>query len=130
MPVKREFALDVGRLSRRSRSAGNEARRLHAELAGSSRLLWRPDIRLRLNEWVADFALAGQAALESPEFASHMVMLRLFYLGLTPYDSARHFLGLSEMGLVQMDGRCAPSLRQGIVAPRHVPSRKYSSEAA
>jgi hypothetical protein len=31
------------------------------------------------------------------EFASRIVMFRLFYLGLTPYDSARHFHGLSEL---------------------------------
>jgi len=27
----------------------------------------RPDFRPRLNEWVADFALAGQAALDGPD---------------------------------------------------------------
>src|SRR5260370_39459095 len=30
----------------------------------ATKFLWRPDFRPRLNEWVADFALAGQAALE------------------------------------------------------------------
>jgi hypothetical protein len=56
----------------------------------SGRFLWRPDIRPRLNEWVADFALAGQAALDGPEHASRMVMFRMFYLGLSPYDTARN----------------------------------------
>ena len=63
--------------------------------------MWPPDIPPRLNEWVADFALAGQAALDGPERASRMVMFRMFYLGLSPYDTARHFLGLSEMSWVK-----------------------------
>jgi hypothetical protein len=45
---------------------------------------------------VADFALAGQAALDGPELGSRMVLYRLYYLGLAPYENARHFLGLSE----------------------------------
>jgi hypothetical protein len=42
----------------------------------------------------------GVAALEGPQRASRMVMFRLYYLGLTPYERARHFLGLSERGWV------------------------------
>jgi hypothetical protein len=89
----------------------------------SSRFLWRPDFRPRLNEWVADFALAGQAALDGPEHASRMVMFRLFYLGLSPYDTARHFLGLSEMSWVkwseEVRRRCGQELlRRGMFPPR------------
>jgi len=28
---------------------------------------WRPDVRPKMKDWVADFALAGQAALEGPD---------------------------------------------------------------
>jgi hypothetical protein len=28
---------------------------------------WRPDLRPKLKDWVADFALAGQSALAGPE---------------------------------------------------------------
>jgi hypothetical protein len=62
----------------------------------TGKCLWRPDYRPRLNEWVADFALAGRAALEPARWASHMVLFRTYYLGLAPYDTARHFVGLSE----------------------------------
>ena len=61
----------------------------------SPRFLWRPDIRPRLNEWAADFALAGQAALDGPEPASRMVMFRLFYLGLSPYAMRRTIFSAS-----------------------------------
>ena len=61
---------------------------------------WRPDLRPRMKDWVADFTLAGQAALGGSHLASRMVMFRLYYLGLAPYERARHFLGLSEHGWV------------------------------
>ena len=50
----------------------------------TGKFLWRPDIRPRLTECVADFALAGQAALDGPDWASRMVMFRVYYLGLAP----------------------------------------------
>jgi hypothetical protein len=40
--------------------------------------------------------MAGQAALDRPDWTSRIVMFRLYYLGLAPYENARHFLGLSE----------------------------------
>ena len=71
----------------------------------------------------ADFALAGQAALEGPENASRMVMFRLYYLGLAPYERARHFLGLSERGWVnwseEVRAKCGRELlRRGMFPPR------------
>src|SRR6266404_1296093 len=89
----------------------------------------RPDFRPRLAEWVADFALAGQAALEGPDAASRMVMFRLYYLGLAPYENARHFLGLSEQSWViwseEVRRRCGKELlRRGMFPPR-----KYFSNA-
>ena len=89
-----------------------------------------PDFRPRLGEWVADFALAGQAALAGPEWASRMVMFRLHYLGMAPYENARHFLGLSEQGWVnwseEVRRRCGKELlRRGMFPPR-----KYFRNAA
>src|SRR5258707_2404682 len=89
----------------------------------ATKFLWRPDIRPRLNEWVADFALAGQAALDGPDRASRMVMFRLYYLGLAPYENARHFLGFSEPSWGKWsEGNRPPRgkelLRRGMVPPR------------
>jgi len=89
----------------------------------ATKYLWRPDFRPRLAEWVADFALAGQAALAGPEWASRMVMFRLHYLGMAPYENARHFLGLSEQGWVnwseEVRRRCGKELlRRGMFSPR------------
>jgi hypothetical protein len=89
----------------------------------ATKFLWRPDFRPRLNEWVADFALAGQAALDGQEVASRMVMFRLYYLGLAPYENARHFFGLSERSWVdwsdEVRRRCGKELlRRGMFPPR------------
>jgi hypothetical protein len=89
----------------------------------SAKYLWRPDFRPKLKDWVADFALAGQAALEGPQSASRMVMFRTYYLGLAPYEQARFFLGLSERGWVnwseEVRRRCGEELlRRGMFPPR------------
>jgi hypothetical protein len=58
-------------------------------------------MRARLNEWMADSAMAGQAALDEPDRASRMVMFRLYYLSMAPYETAPHFLGLSKINWAQ-----------------------------
>jgi hypothetical protein len=52
-----------------------------------------------------------------------MVLFRLYYLGLAPYENARHFLGLSERGWVnwteEVRHRCGKELLQrGMFPPR------------
>jgi hypothetical protein len=125
MSVKPELAFDVCWEVYRGAREVLEAKRgisaLKPEDCG--KYLWRPDFRPRLNEWVADFALAGQAALDGPEQASRMVLFRLYYLGLAPYDRARHFLGLSERAWVDWSEdvrrRCGKELlRRGMFPPR------------
>ena len=125
MSVKPELAFDVCWDVYRSAREVLEARRGLAalDLKEATKFLWRPDLRARLNEWVADFALAGQAALDGPELASRMVLFRLYYLGLAPYENARHFLGLSERAWVdwseEVRRRCGKELlRRGMFPPR------------
>ena len=89
----------------------------------NGKFLWRPDYRPRLNEWVADFALAGRAALNAPNWASRMVLFRTYYLGLAPYEKARHLMGLSERSWVnwteEIRRECgAELLRRGMFPPR------------
>jgi hypothetical protein len=82
--------------------------------------LWRPDFRPRLAEWVADFALAGQAALEGPEWASRMVLFRLYYLGMAPYESRSALSRAERAKLGELVGGSATPLRERAAAPRHV----------
>jgi hypothetical protein len=132
MAIKPEFAFDVCWDVYRGAREVLETKRGVCALnwQDSSRFLWRPDIRPRLNEWVADFALAGQAALESPEYASRMVMFRLFYLALTPYDSARHFLGLTELTWSKWSEDVRQRCGRELLHRGMFPPRKYFSNAA
>lgn len=125
MGVKPELAFDVCWEVYRSAREVIEAKRNVAALnwKETGKYLWRPDIHPRLGEWVADFALAGCNALEGPEWSSRLVLFRIYYLGLTPYDRARHFLGLSENTWVawteELRRRCGKELvRRGMFPPR------------
>jgi len=77
------------------------------------------------------FCAGGQAALAGPEWASRMVMFRLHYLGLAPYENARHFLGLSEQGWVnwseEVRRRCGKELLRRGMFPRENISRRIVS---
>jgi hypothetical protein len=94
------------------------------QLDRASKFLWRPDLRPRLVEYLADFALAGARALGEDQTrdgrgasdkvsrelrarwrprcrsrelrASRLVLFRLYYLGGAEYQVSRHLLGLSE----------------------------------
>ena len=89
----------------------------------TGKFLWRPDLRPRMVEYVADFALAGERALADEHrhrrpargsvrartgavaaasqgerlLASRLVLFRLHYLGGAEYQAARRLLGLSEL---------------------------------
>jgi len=96
----------------------------------ATKFLWRPDFRPRLAEWVADFSLAGQAALEGPNFASRMVMFRLYYLGLAPYENARHYLGLSEHSWVNWSEEVRRRIGKELLRRGMFPPRKYFNGAS
>jgi len=127
MSVKAEMAFDVcWELYREAREVLEAKRGVAAlDLKEGTKYSWRQDSRPKLKDWVADFALAGQAALEGPERASRMVMFRLYYLGLAPYERARHFLGLSERGWVNWSEEIRRRCGEEIVRRGMFPPRKY-----
>jgi len=127
MPVKPELAFDICWEVYRSAREMLEAKRgiSSRNWKDPDKYLWRPDIRPRINEWMADFTLAGQAALDGPEWASRMVMFRLYYLGLAPYDRARHFLGLSEHGWVNWSEEIRRRCGKELLNRSMFPPRKY-----
>jgi hypothetical protein len=129
MGVKPELAFDVCWEVYRSAREVLEAKRgiSSRNWKDSDKYLWRPDIRPRLNDWMSDFTLAGQAALDGPERASRMVMFRLYYLGLAPYETARHFLGLSEHNWVTWSEEIRRRCGKELLRRRMFPPRKYFS---
>jgi hypothetical protein len=127
VPVKAELAFDVcWEVYRSAREVLESKRGMTARnLKDMDKFLWRPDIRPRISEWVADFALAGQAALDGPHWASRMVLFRLHYLGLTPYERARHYLGLSEHSWVNWTEEIRRQVGKELLRRRMFPPRKY-----
>lgn len=129
MSVKPELAFDVcWDVYRSAREVLEEKRGVSAlKPTEAGKFLWRPDFRPRINEWVADFALAGQKALEGPERASRMVLFRLYYLGLAPYERTRHFLGLSEHSWVHWTEEVRQRCGKELLERRMFPPRRYFS---
>ena len=65
-----------------------------------SKFLWRPDLHPRLVEYLADFARAGERALEGrkrqPRSSSRLILFRMYFLGGAEYEAARRTMGISE----------------------------------
>jgi hypothetical protein len=127
MGVKPELAFDVcWEVYRSAREVMDAKRGLGAlDLKEATKYLWRPDIRARMNEFVADFALAGSSALEDPGCASRLECSACITLGLAPYDNARHFLGLSEHSWVNWSEEVRRRVGKELLRRRLFPPRKY-----
>jgi hypothetical protein len=124
MPMKPSAAFDVCHEVYAAAREIVNSRMPTLQLDRASKFLWRPDLRPRLVEYVADFALAGARALgdDQPRAvygmpdklsreiaarwkprrgskelrASRLVLFRLYYVGGAEYQAARRLLGLSE----------------------------------
>src|SRR5260370_24417174 len=127
MSVKPELAFDVcWEVYRGAREVLETKRGISAlNWKDTGKFLWRPDYRARLNEWVADFALVGKAALDGPDWASRMVLFRLYYLGLAPDENARHFLGLSGHTWVNWTAPIRHGAARDVLERRRFPLRAY-----
>jgi hypothetical protein len=132
MSVKPELAFDVCWEVYRGAKEVLEAKRgiSAVSLSESTKFLWRPDVHPRINEWVADFALAGKAALDGPDWASRMVLFRVYYLGLAPYEKARHFLGLGERSWVNWTEEIRRACGNELLRRGMFPPRRYFVSAA
>lgn len=90
--------------------------------------MWRPQGGPRGEEYVADFALAGRKALSRPEDASRLILFNLFYLGLTPYEQARNFLGLREDVWADKTEAIREAVGREIIRRQMFPPRAYFGE--
>jgi hypothetical protein len=54
-----------------------------------------------------------------------MVLFRLYYLGLAPYENARHFLGLSEHSWVNWTEQIRHRCGKELLSRTMFPPRKY-----
>jgi len=62
---------------------------------------WKPAVKPRAEDFLADFQLAGEAVLARKDAHSRMILFRLYYCGQAEYEAARQLLGLSENGWVR-----------------------------
>jgi len=123
--MKPAFAFDVCHdLYRAAREVldGN----LHSvDLAAREKYLWRPGLRPRLAEYVADFALAGKRSLASPHLASRLVLFRVYYLGRAELHAARAHLGIGELTWEQWSDDVRARVGRELLRRRIFPPRDY-----
>jgi hypothetical protein len=94
------------------------------QMAEASKFLWRPDLRPRLMEYVADFSRAGERAL-SP---SRLILFRLYYLGGCEYQLARQRMGLSETGWVNWTDEIRRDVGRELLRSGIFPPSRYFRE--
>ena len=132
MSVKPELAFDVCWEVYKGAKEVLEAKRGISALKfeEATKFAWRPDNRPRLNEWVADFALAGKAALEGPELGlSHGAVSRLLP-GARALRQGPAFRRFERKKLGELDRGDSPPLRAGTLRRGMFPPRKYFTLAA
>ena len=119
------------------------------QLAGSSKFIWRPDLRPRLVEYVADFALCGERALgprsvlagttrasegslrqdvaraQSIGRASRMVLFHVYFLGGAEYQAARRLLGISEINFADWAEEIRERVGRELLRRRVFPPSRY-----
>jgi hypothetical protein len=125
------------------------------QLTSPSKFLWRPDLRPRLVEYVADFARCGERSLlraESSTYrrlsapdnprqpgrrgslkfprASRLILFRLYYLGGAEYEAARHLLGLSERTWSDWAEEIRQSVGAELVRAQMYPPGRYFRQAS
>jgi hypothetical protein len=126
MAIKPEAAFDVcWELYQRIQGEQESITVMDASFAtgGVQSVGWRPVNVAEARDYALDFAIACKAALENSVPASRLVLFRLYYLGLAPYENARHFLGLSETSWEQWTWEIrkkagAELMRRGLFPPR------------
>jgi hypothetical protein len=106
------------------------------QLQSASKFLWRPDLRPRLVEYVADFARCGDRALGCAPCgakkvrASRLILFRMYYLGGAEYEAARHLLGLSERTWSDWAEEIRERVGAELIRARLYPPARYFREAA
>ena len=97
----------------------------------SGKYQWSPDRLPRLAEFVADFAMAGERALEGSGIklrSSRMAMFRVFYLGGAEYEAARRHLGINELTWADWAEEIRRNVGQELVEVGIFPPSKYFRE--
>ena len=95
---------------------------------GSGKRTWHPVSQAEGNDYAADFAIACRAALAGSP--SRLILCNLFYIGLTPYETARHFVGLREDVWSQWADEIREKVGKELMRRGMFPPRTYFGERA
>ncbi|HEV3218502.1 MAG TPA: hypothetical protein VGZ48_01925 [Candidatus Acidoferrales bacterium] len=128
--MKPAFAFDVCHGLYRAAREVLEGNMHSTDLVDREKYLWRPGLRPRLAEYVADFALAGQRALASPHLASRLVLFRVHYLGGAELHAARAHLGIGELTWEQWSDDVKARVGRELLRRRIFPPRGYFRDAS
>jgi hypothetical protein len=89
---------------------------------------WHPDLLPRLGDFLADFELAGRAALAGPKFASRRVLFEVYYVGGAEYEAARRHMGISPMAWANWAEEIRWRVGKELVRRRIFPPARYFKE--
>jgi len=90
---------------------------------------WHPDGGPRAVEFVSDFSIACQRALNEARDGRRLWLLcRVFYLGLTPYEEARRLIGIREDVFVDWSESIRELAGKEIMKRGIFPVRSYFGE--
>jgi len=124
MGVKAELAFDVAGKCIAGRAKVLEAKRgMSAMMEGSQPVFVAAGFSSAAWRMVADFALAGQAALAGPEWLRAWSCFAALPVACTVRERRGIFL-LERAGLGELSRRRAPALWERTAAPRHVSAAK------
>ena len=101
-----------------------DSRMATLQMDQASKFLWRPDLRPRLVEYVADFARAGERSLAP----SRLILVRLHYLGGCEYQLARQRMGLSELGWTNWTDEIRRDVGRDLLRTGIFPPSRYFRE--
>jgi hypothetical protein len=123
--MKPAFAFDVCHSLYRAARVALDGDLGASNMDSREKYLWRPDMRPRLAEYVADFALAGRHALRAPSLAARMSLFKLFYLGRAELHAARAHLGIGELTWEQWSDDIRARVGRELLRRRIFPPRGY-----
>jgi hypothetical protein len=90
--------------------------------------LWRSHKAPNGREYAADFAIACIRALAGPAHSSRLILCKIHYLELLPYEKARRFMGIREDVWVQWTDEIRDRCGEKLLHRGMYPPRKYFGE--
>lgn len=86
---------------------------------------WKPDKKPRLQDFLADFAMAGRAALAGEMRSRRLILFELYHVGGAGWKATVRHLGVSEFIAAQWLDEIRSAVGQELIDRQVYPVRKY-----